>query len=128
MRESIIISGRTVRFSGKGRGLGYPTANIQTDIQLKDGVYLGRASLAGFQNHPALVFVGVPTTVGDELWRVETHLLDIPDQDYYDLPLTLELGQYIRPNKTFPSVEKLQEQMKADEALARQYFKEELHV
>ncbi len=117
------ISGKTKRFSGNGRGLGYPTANINTDVELIDGVYLGYASLGEFKDNPAMIFVGIPATVGDKVWRVEAHLLDIPDQDYYDLPISARLIHYIRPNQTFASVNKLQEQMKDDEAYARKYFK-----
>lgn len=126
--KGVRLSGRTTRFSGNGRELGYPTANIQTTARLKDGVYLGRAKLAEFDRHPALIFVGVPTTVGDTVWRVEAHLLDIADRDYYDLPLVIELIRYVRANKTFATKEALKRQMKADEADARRYFSQELHV
>lgn len=119
---SHIITGRTVPFSGFGRGLGYPTANIRTDTQLEDGVYFGTADLNGFKEWPALIFVGTPITVGDTERRVEAHLLDIPDRDYYDQLLHLKLMHFHRANKKLTSSAELIELMKQDEVTARSWF------
>jgi len=93
---------------------------VTTD--LPDGVYFGYADLAGYQHHPAIIFIGVPTTLGDTERRVEAYLLDIPDRDYYDLPLHLEVHQLHRHNRTFPTVDDLLIVMKADERTARVWF------
>ncbi len=122
INEPVIISGIVTRFKGNGRRLGYPTANLTTDTELDDGVYLGYASLLEWQDQPAIIFVGVPTTVGDTVRRVEAYLLDIPDKDYYDESLSLKICRYQRANQTFDSIEKLLEVMKHDEASARQWF------
>lgn len=116
------LSGTVTRFSGNGRQLGYPTANIATETGLTDGVYFGFADLAGQTHQPAIIFIGTPTTVGDTERRVEAYLLDFPDKDYYGQTLGLELMQYHRPNQHFPSVEALLEVMKQDEQAARQWF------
>lgn len=116
------LSGTVTRFKGDGRRLGYPTANIITDTDAKDGVYFGRADLAGFHDYPALIFIGVPTTMGETERRVEVHLLDIADKDYYGQHLTATLRYYHRANRTFDSIEALQETMKADETAGRAWF------
>ncbi len=116
------FTGTVTPFSGKGRALGYPTANISKDTELADGVYFGFANLANFQDHPALIFIGTPTTVGDHDRRIEAHLLDIKDQDYYGLELKLTLSHYSRPSQTFQSLAELITAMKNDEATARQWF------
>lgn len=113
------IEGEVKQFNGKGRQLGYPTANLMTDTDLDDGVYFGHADLIGYKNQPALIFVGVPTTMGDTERRVEVHLLDIPDEDYYEENLTATLEYYHRPNETFANAEELLVVMKDDEAKAR---------
>lgn len=120
--QPVTISGTVKRFNGKGRQLGYPTANLASATTARDGVYFGFADLADFSHHPSLIFVGTPTTLGDKERRVETYLLDIPDKDYYDLPLSVTLEHYHRPNQTFPSIDELVVVMKADEAAARQWF------
>jgi riboflavin kinase/FMN adenylyltransferase len=114
-----IIKGTVTRFKGDGRKLGYPTANLKVETDLKDGVYFGHADLAEFKNHPAIIFVGTPTTMGETDRRVEAHLLDIPDQDYYDQAMTLYLEHFHRSNETFKSIKELQKKMKNDETTAR---------
>jgi FAD synthase len=117
------IEGIVTRFKGDGRKLGYPTANLNVDTELKDGVYFGHADLKDYKDNPALVFIGTPTTMGETRRRVEAHLLDIPDEDYYDEHLAATLEHYHRPNQTFESVDALLEAMKDDEAQARKYLK-----
>lgn len=116
------LSGTITRFKGDGRRLGYPTANLTVATDLADGVYFGFANLAEWSHHPALIFIGTPTTMGDNRRRVEVHLLDIPDRDYYDLPLSASVESYYRPNQKFPSVEDLVKAMGADAAAAREWF------
>lgn len=117
------MRGEVTAFSGKGRSLGYPTANVGTMTDLKDGVYFGFADMGKFHDQPALIFIGTPTTVGDKDRRVEAHLLDIPDTDYYGLNLSLSVMHYHRPNRTFKSVRELLAHMKQDENIARRWFK-----
>lgn len=119
------LQGIVVRFAGNGRKLRYPTANITTDTSLKDGVYFGTANLDSYINQPALIFIGTPTTVGDSGRRVEAHLLDVADKDYYDQDLALDILHFHRSNQTFESVDELLEAMKGDEATARQWFKKQ---
>lgn len=116
------LSGTVTRFKGNGRKLGYPTANLDIPTDLKDGVYFGHADLAAHRNRPALIFVGRPTTLNDKRRRVEVHLLDIEDRDYYDLPLQAQVEFFHRANKKFDSLEDLKKAMRQDEATARQWF------
>lgn len=116
------INGVVKRFAGNGRKLGYPTANLSVPITLGDGVYFGFANLNIHINHPALIFIGTPTTVGDIDRRVEAHLLDVKDTDYYGEKLELQIMKYYRPSETFESVSKLIITMKADEVAGRDWF------
>lgn len=124
MKDSLPITlrGTVTRFKGNGRKLGYPTANITTETGAKDGVYFGFAGMAGFTRHPSLIFIGVPTTLGDTGRRAEVHLLDIPDKDYYGEPLEATLTHYHRANQTFNDVDELLKVMKTDEMAAREWF------
>ncbi|HVX57648.1 MAG TPA: riboflavin kinase [Candidatus Saccharimonadales bacterium] len=118
----VTLTGKVARFKGNGRQLGYPTANLAVQTAARDGVYFGFADLGDFRHHPSLIFVGVPTTVGDTTRRVEIHLLDIPDQDYYGLQLSVTLEHYQRPNQTFADLAQLIAAMQADGTAARQWF------
>lgn len=119
------LTGEVTRFKGNGRKFGYPTANLSIETELQDGVYFGYADLHGYQDHPSLIFVGVPTTVGDKERRVETHLLDIPDIDYYGETLTVRPRHFHRTNLTFDSIAELLEIMKHDDIQARDWFERE---
>jgi|SRR5665213_1145624 len=120
--QPVKLSGIVTRFKGNGRKLGYPTANLTTKTDLADGVYFGFADLAEWSNQPAIIFIGTPTTMGDKDRRVEVHLFDIPDRDYYELSLTADLRHYHRANQTFATIEQLLEAMKADDLAARQWL------
>ena len=113
------ITGNVERFKGNGRKLGYPTANIRTATGLGDGVYFGHADLGEWQNNPAIIFIGTPTTLGDTERRVEAYLLDIPDRDYYGQPLHIPVEHFHRSNETFKGIDELLEVMRADETAAR---------
>ena len=123
MKKFEALRGRAVPLDGRGRSLGYPTANIKSKTNHTNGIYFGFADLDGYHKHPALIFVGTPTTVGDKDRRVEAHLLDIEDKDYYGLDISLDIKKFNRQNKTFGSIEELKIAMKDDEIAARKWFK-----
>jgi riboflavin kinase / FMN adenylyltransferase len=120
--KPVTLSGEVAHFRGNGRRLGYPTANITTATTLAEGIYFGFADLASFKQRPALIFIGVPTTMGDPERRIEVHVLDIPDVDYYSQTVTATLYYFHRPNQRFRSVEELITAMSSDEKQARQWF------
>ena len=121
------LNGTTIKYSGNGRKLGYPTANFAVNSDVADGVYISFSTLnfskLKGQKLPSMTFIGVPTTVGDTPRRVEVHLFDIADMDYYDCEIETELIHKIRDNKTFNSVDELLGVMKTDERIAREYFR-----
>ncbi|MBI2592196.1 riboflavin kinase [Candidatus Saccharibacteria bacterium] len=122
MKKSEALRGKVTFFSGRGRSLGYPTANFKSSTKLKDGVYFGFADLNSHHKHPSLIFIGTPTTVGDKDRRVEAYLLDIADKDYYGLDISLDIKKLHRLSKTFIGIEELKAAMKNDEQAARRWF------
>jgi riboflavin kinase/FMN adenylyltransferase len=113
------LHGVVTPYKGNGRKLGYPTANIATDTSLQDGVYFGHAAMGTFVRQPALIFVGTPVTVGDTERRVEAHLLDVPDVNYYGQEITLDIQHFHRSNQKFDSMDELLEAIRSDELAAR---------
>lgn len=118
----VTLSGITKRFQGNGRQLGYPTANITTQTDLADGVYFGHASLDSYIDKPSLIFVGVPLTMGQKEHRIEVHLLDIPDRDYYDHQVIAQILHFHRSNQKFSGLDELTDVIKNDDRVARQWF------
>lgn len=113
------IAGTVTRGAGRGRTLGFPTANLEPERPLltPTGVYACRAELDG-RLHPAVVNVGVRPTFGDQAMAIEAYLLDFAG-DLYDRPLRLQFVARLRGEQKFPSVDELRAQIGRDAAAAR---------
>jgi riboflavin kinase/FMN adenylyltransferase len=112
-----MLEGVVVRGDGRGRGLGFPTANLETASRSAlpgTGIYAGRAHLADGP-HAAAVSVGYNPTFSDDRQRVrvEAHLLDF-DRDIYGQRMELELMRRLRGEERFGSVDELVAQMRRD--------------
>ena len=110
-----VVEGTVVRGAGRGKGLGFPTANLLTPagIQLPGrGVYAGRALLEE-GSWPAAVNVGINPTFGREPIHVEAHLLDF-DGDLLGRVLAVEFWQRLRDEQRFASAEDLAQQIAED--------------
>jgi len=119
------IDGIVVEGSHRGRGLGFPTANLSTENELIPplGVYATTVRLDGVI-YPSITNVGVrptfdeaPTTV------IETHLLDV-ERDLYGRTLRLGFVQRLRDERRFDSVDLLKAQLGADVQKARTLFEQ----
>jgi riboflavin kinase/FMN adenylyltransferase len=113
------IAGEVTSGAGRGRALGFPTANIVPDrpLLIERGVYRGRVHLEGGQ-HAAVVNVGVRPTFGETDLAVEAHLLDFTG-DLYGRRVRLEFLERLRDEMRFPSVEALKAQVARDIEAAR---------
>ncbi|HET9497089.1 MAG TPA: riboflavin biosynthesis protein RibF [Candidatus Limnocylindria bacterium] len=115
------VTGTVVRGDGRGRELGYPTANLRFSYRPALpalGIYAGWAI-----GQPALISLGrrpVFHTDGDVVF--EAHLLDW-DGDLYDQELRVEVATRLRDERKFASVQDLIDQMKRDESEARAALK-----
>ena len=112
------ISGTVQKHKGRGKKLGFPTANIQIDEKIEDGIYI---STVGPAQLPGLVFIGAAETFGERKRWAEVHILDF-DADIYGQIIEVELIKKIRENRKFDSQKELVLQMKNDEAVARNFF------
>ncbi len=127
------LRGTVVHGDGRGRDLGFPTANLAFDYAPALpalGIYLGMVTVPDRPvdvRHRSLVSVGVRPTFEDSgRVLVEVYLLDW-EGDLYDARMCLELGTRLRAERKFASVEALVEQMRADEVQARALFEEAAH-
>lgn len=119
------ITGRVVKGFGRGRALGFPTANLilPSDKQLPaDGVYAAVVD-TGTGRWPAAVSIGVRPTFAAGERAVEAHLLGF-DGDLYGSQLTVEFITRLRGERRFASVAELREQIRADVAIIAAIFAE----
>jgi len=117
------VDGTVVHGDGRGRTIGFPTANLCTDNELlpPHGVYATTASVNGVAR-ASVTNIGVrPTVDGSGKVRVETHLFGVSD-DLYGMPLRVGFVQRLRDERAFPSVDALREQIAADCDRARVLF------
>ena len=117
------IDGTVTKGAQRGRQLGFPTANLQSENELMPpaGVYATTAAINGIE-HPSVTNVGLRPTFGDvDTMQVETHLLDV-DRDLYGARVRLSFVQRLRDERAFPDVDALREQIEADCRSARRLF------
>jgi riboflavin kinase/FMN adenylyltransferase len=117
------IDGTVVRGAQRGRELGFPTANLETDNELlpPPGVYATTAAINGVA-HPSVTNVGMRPTFGDvDRLQIETHLLD-GNRDLYDARVRLSFVQRLRDERAFPDADALRAQIDADTRAARRLF------
>ena len=129
--EGVVVKGA----NRGGRLLGFPTANLQMDVDLllpKTGVYAvlaevnpKRHSLPGVCMGSEGVYlkgvanVGKNPTFGDTFVRVETHLLDF-HTNIYDSPFRVHFIERLRDERKFAGVTELIDQIRNDADTARE--------
>jgi len=115
-----VLRGEVVGGDRRGRGIGFPTANVLPDSALvvpARGVYAGFVRV-GKGRHVACTNVGVAPTFGRDESRVEAYLLDF-EGDLYGSVVDVSFVRRIREEKKFSGVEDLKEQIARDVEEAR---------
>ncbi|GBD36051.1 Riboflavin biosynthesis protein RibF [bacterium HR36] len=118
------IRGRIGSGEGRGRGLGFPTANLEDVATLPpaDGVYAGVTCWKG-RRHPAAVHIGPNPTFATGQRKIEVFLLDFSGELYGEY-LSVQFLERLREVRTFPSAEALQAQIRQDVELVQQIFRQ----
>jgi riboflavin kinase/FMN adenylyltransferase len=121
------VEGVVVRGHMRGRGLGFPTANLETPPHTAtpaDGVYAGwliGLDLDGAETSrwAAAISVGTNPTFGAGQRTVEAYALDRDDLDLYGTHAAIDFVARLRGTEKFDSVDALVTQMHLDVAQAR---------
>ncbi len=120
------LDGVVAHGAGRGRGFGFPTANIDTSGLLPaNGVYVVRAAVGGPSPgrgalHGGVCNVGVkPTVETDAKLVAEAHLFEFDGRDLYGEPIRMAFVARLRDERRFPSIDALRAQIAADVARAR---------
>jgi riboflavin kinase/FMN adenylyltransferase len=113
------LPGKVVAGAGRGRTLGFPTANIAPDrpVLVAPGVYACTIDVGG-QQRRAVVNIGVRPTFGEEALAVEAYVLDFAG-DLYGQTVRLVFVSRVREERRFPSVDALRAQIADDVETAR---------
>ncbi len=123
---SMQLTGTIIRGDGRGRGIGFPTANLKLEREEQrpaDGIYAVWAELEN-KTHLAVAHVGPRPTFPDATATIEIHLLDFPDRDLYGQSLSVQFVKKLRDIARFSTVEKLVEAIQQDCIKARRVLQE----
>jgi riboflavin kinase/FMN adenylyltransferase len=121
------LFGQVIHGDGKGRQLGFPTANLRTDERQHHpmtGVYAGYLAWEGSEPRPAVCNLGVRPTVGGTRFVVEAHVLNY-DSSLYDRSVRLLFTHRLRDEVRFPNLDALRAQIAADAARAAELLRHE---
>jgi riboflavin kinase/FMN adenylyltransferase len=117
------VDGVVTRGAGRGRDIGFPTANLCTDNELvpPSGVYATLVTIDGVV-HPSITNIGMRPTFGDvDHTTIETHVFEY-GRDLYGDRLRLSFVQRLRDERAFPDVDALRAQIQADCRIAQRLF------
>jgi riboflavin kinase / FMN adenylyltransferase len=115
------LDGVVVPGAGRGRTIGFPTANIDTTNELRPaaGVYAVRVSVdASGPWHGGAANIGVKPTFGGGEVTIEAHLFDFSG-DLYGKRLRVQFLERLRAEKRFGSASELTSQISRDLEAAR---------
>jgi riboflavin kinase/FMN adenylyltransferase len=117
------IDGVVTRGAGRGREIGFPTANLSTCNELTppSGVYATTVTIDGVV-WPAITNIGLRPTFADvDRPVIETHIFDL-ERELYDVGVRLSFVQRLRDERAFPDVDALRAQIESDCRSARRLF------
>lgn len=123
--EPFLLEGTVIEGSAIGRELGYPTANIRVESEIKlipgNGVYAVRVENDGVW-YNGMMNIGVRPTIDNEnVSKLEVHLFDF-NGNLYGKSLTVQLLSRSRDEIKFDSLDELKNQLKNDEQIIRAFF------
>ncbi len=118
--RNFTLDGEVVHGDGRGRKLGFPTANLvtQKEILPRDGVYVVKVKWRE-DYYDGVINIGCRPTFAPSAPTLEIHLLDF-QADLYGERLRIYFVERLRDEERFPSVEALQDAVVEDIARARQ--------
>lgn len=119
------LSGRVIKGQGRGKQIGFPTANMDFDKELMipaKGVYITQTTIHEM-TYNSVTNIGInPTFNMGQIVHIETHLLDF-NRDIYGEEMRVSFLKKLRDEKKFSSVNDLISQINSDVESVKKYFK-----
>ena len=118
------ISGKVTEGKKRGKGLGYPTANIIPDEPYKlipaDGVYAVEA-IYNHHIYKGMANIGYNPTFADTGKTLEVNIFNF-DKDIYNKKIIIKFCHYLRKEIKFVTREELVQQLEADKRETNIFF------
>src|SRR3989338_8720154 len=103
-----MLRGIVVQGDGFGRGLGYPTANLNvhpTEVKFAVGVYAAEAVLRDSVYYGALV-------INDNPWKVEVYFINYTGPDFYGEEIRVSPIQKVSQLEHYDSVDEKKKKLR----------------
>ncbi len=120
--EGLVVDGNKL-----GRTLGYPTANIVINDEMKlvpaNGIYVAEAELPN-QHSPrmqGMMSIGVRPTIDGQNRTIEMNIFNF-EKDIYGETIKIFIHKFLREEEKFNSLEELVAQMKIDKLNSQNFF------
>lgn len=124
LRRPYHLEGVVIKGEGRGKKIGFPTANIQVAQDLivpQKGVYVTRTLYKGMTYNSVTNIGNNPTFKDSEQIHIETNLFDF-NSDIYGEVLDIQFLEKIRDEKKFPTVNDLISQIRSDVSFAKNFL------
>lgn len=119
------ISSKVIKGNNIGNTLGFKTANLKVlrdKFIIKKGVYITKTFLKN-QSYYSITNIGTnPTVSNTKNIKIETHLLNYHQDEFYNSNIKVEFLKYIRNEKKFNNKKELINSIKNDKIKAIKYF------
>lgn len=118
------LEGVVVKGEGRGKKIGFPTANIQVSPDLivpQKGVYVTRTIYKGMTYQSVTNIGNNPTFKDGNQLHIETNLFDF-NMDIYGEVLDIQFLHKLRDERKFPTVNDLIVQIKLDVEAAKKFL------
>jgi len=118
--RNFTLEGRVIHGVGRGKGLGFPTANLLTEKEIlpRPGVYAVKVRFNDLM-YDGVMNIGFNPTFGTERISLEIHLLDF-SADLYGEMLRVYFVERLRDEQVFASVDQLVLAIREDICRARE--------
>ncbi len=113
------IDGTVIHGHHRGKGLGFPTANLETENELipRNGVYAVKVKIDEV-TYDAACNIGSNPTFGDAAKSIEAYIFDF-EGELYSRRMRLFFVERIRDERKFPDAATLQQAIQSDVARCR---------
>ena len=116
------LDGRVIKGKSRGKTIGFPTANIQTENEITpSGVFITKVRVRS-KDRPSLTNIGCSPTFGQQETNIESYIINY-NRNLYGEKIRILFLKKIREEMKFATSQELSRQIQNDISTAKAYFR-----